>query len=144
MGYDISCVGGLEGLESPEKWDPFIKIVWEQFGQEGKISIPPRSPMLFRTGFKQAIPKGWGCLFWDRGGLGAIKLVHRFAGVVDSNYRGEWFVRLFNFSNSPVEFAVGDRIVQGIYQQQIHADFPVVDTLDETARGAGAFGSTGK
>ena len=74
--------------------------------------------------------------------MGAVKCVHRLAGVIDEDYRGEWLVRLVNHGNKPVRINVGDKIVQGIYQEYAIANCPVVATLPETARGIGGFGST--
>jgi len=81
---------------------------------------------------------------WDRSGMGAKKIVHRLAGVIDEDYRGEWFVRLVNHSSEVVRVEVGDKIVQGIYTERTEVECPIVPALPETSRGTGGFGSTDK
>lgn len=147
-GYDIYCVGGLEGLnpkllDKIRQEDPEQVQQWEIMGNTGNITIQPGHGFLFRTGLAMAIAPGHVCCFWDRSGMGGFKMVHRFAGVIDEDYRGEWLVRLFNHSRWPVIIHVGDRIVQGLFQERIEVDFPVVSELPDTARGAGGFGSSG-
>ena len=65
-------------------------------------------------------------------------------GVIDSDYRGEISVGLFNSSKEPYTVSPGDRIAQLMFIPVMHANFIVSDELDETARGTGGFGSTGK
>lgn len=143
MGHDITTVAGLEGLENENSWDAEQLDAWEKFGLTKELAIRPNDSFLFRTGFKQAINPGWGCLFWDRSGMGGKKLIHRFAGVIDESYRGEWFVRLFNHSTQTHIIKPGDKIVQGVYQRRVRAICPIVQSLDATERGTGGFGSTG-
>ena len=64
-------------------------------------------------------------------------------GVIDADYRGEICVGLHNTGAEPFEVNRGDRIAQMMFMPVLAADFIVSDTLDETARGAGGFGSTG-
>ena len=64
-------------------------------------------------------------------------------GVIDADYRGEIQVGLHNTGKEPFAVARGDRIAQMMFMPVLTADFIVTDTLDETARGAGGFGSTG-
>lgn len=148
-GYDIYCVGGLDGLEQDfvskmHDNDPRQLREWQLMaGGHGEAIISPNTGFLFRTGMQMAIQEGHACYLWDRSGMGGSRLVHRFAGVIDEDYRGEWFVRLFNFSKYPVAIVVGDRIVQGIYQERIEVEHPIVDTLPESVRGTGGLGSTG-
>lgn len=143
MGYDITTVAGLAGLENLAGWDDAQLAAWLNFEKDGKLVLPANESFLFRTGFRQAIHPGWGCLLWDRSGMGGKKLIHRFAGVIDENYRGEWFVRLFNFNKQAQVILPGDRIVQGIYQRRVRAMCPIVTELDTTDRSAKGFGSTG-
>ena len=146
VGYDISCVGGLDGLpmSAEKQFGPDQMFAWTKMEQLGYVEIFPGEGFLFRTGFAQAIEPGHACLLWDRSGMGAMKLVTKLAGVIDENYRGEWFVRLMNLSRKIVRINVGDPIVQGVYQERLEAQFPLVDELDETKRGAAGFGSTDK
>lgn len=140
---DIFCVGGLGGLlDDVSKYDPNDVAMWQQMAIS-PYCLAPGESRIFRTGFAQAIQPGWLCLLWDRSGMGANKKVHRLAGVIDSNYRGEWFVALTNLSQQPVMVAAGDRIVQGVYQRQVRAHCPLVNSLTSTERGANGLGSTG-
>jgi dUTP pyrophosphatase len=142
MGHDICCVAGVEHLQDPSAWDPNQLKAWERMKETGQVVLQRGESFLFRTGFAQAIAPGYGCLLWDRSGMGAIKRVGRLAGVIDEDYRGEWMVRLVNFSNDTVIIKVGDKIVQGVYQERVAADCPVVDSLPESSRGTAGFGST--
>lgn len=65
-------------------------------------------------------------------------------GVIDSDYRGEITVCLYNKSDAPYTVSDGDRIAQLMFVPVFAANFCVADELDDTARGAGGFGSTGK
>lgn len=116
---------------------------WDTFKQAGVLTLQPGEGAVFRTGFAQAIQEDYCCLLWDRSGMGGGKQVHRFAGVIDADYRGEWYVRLFNHSAVRVQFKPGDKIVQGIYQLRTDARFPVVEELQDSVRGQSGFGSTG-
>jgi dUTP pyrophosphatase len=66
------------------------------------------------------------------------------AGVIDSDYRGEVVVILFNHSDKPFSFKSGDRIAQLILEKCSTPPVKLVDDLDNTSRGEGGFGSTGK
>ena len=61
-------------------------------------TLAPGERHMFTTGIACAIPDGYVALLWDRSGLGS-KGIHRFAGVIDSGYRGEWKVILYNSTN---------------------------------------------
>jgi dUTP pyrophosphatase len=95
------------------------------------------------TGIAIQITEGKVCLFWDRSGMG-FKGMHRFAGVIDSDYRGELKVILYNSTKEPFEIKKGDRIVQAIIQDYYAPEFEEVENLDESIRGENRFGSTGK
>ncbi len=97
----------------------------------------------FPTGIAMEIPEGKACFFWDRSGMG-FKGIHRFAGVIDSDYRGEFKVILNNSTRLPFKINKGDRIAQGIIQDYYGSEFIEVDELVDTERGTGGFGSTGK
>ncbi len=74
----------------------------------------------------------------------AAKNISVEAGVIDNDYRGEIKVLLRNHSDEPYHYKAGDRIAQLIITPYTDVSIMVVDKLDETARGAGGFGSTGK
>ena len=94
------------------------------------------------TGISIQVPEGMVTLFWDRSGMG-FKGVHRFAGVIDSDYRGELKVILFNSTKETFKINKGDRICQAIIQDYYTPVFKEVEELDDSVRGESGFGSTG-
>jgi len=96
-----------------------------------------------KTGLRIAIPWGTYARIAPRSGLAAKKMIHAGAGVVDYGYRGEVGVVLFNHGPEDFEVAPGDRIAQLILEEISMAPCEEVEALDDTARGAGGFGSTG-
>ena len=104
--------------------------------------IQPGETHATPTGISIEIPDGKACFFWDRSGMG-FKGIHRFAGLIDSDYRGEFKVILNNSTKLPFKINKGDRIAQGVIQDYYKPDFIEVDELSDTQRGAGGFGSTG-
>ena len=98
------------------------------------------------TGIAMEIPEGYFGAIFARSGL-ATKQGLRPAncvGVVDSDYRGELIVALHNDSNESREIMPNDRIAQLVIMPYLTVDFVESDTLDDTDRGEGGFGSTGK
>ena len=102
--------------------------------------------VLISTGLSFEIEKGYEIQIRPRSGL-AYKYgisVLNTPGTIDSDYRGEIKVLLINFSDQDFEIKKGDRIAQAVVKEVIQAEFEEVETLSETERGAGGFGSTGK
>ena len=108
--------------------------------------IPPGERLLVKTGLSVAVPPGFEVQVRSRSGL-ALKhgvMVLNSPGTVDADYRGEVGVILMNFGKEPFAFARGERIAQmGVYPV-VMCPAEEVETLDETARGAGGFGHTGR
>ena len=96
-------------------------------------------------GFSMAIPAGWVGLIFARSGLASKRDLApaNKVGVVDADYRGEWFIPLHNHGRGVQVVYPGERIAQLVIVPCMSAAFTEVDSLDETARGAGGFGSTG-
>lgn len=140
-GYDIACVAGLDGV-SLHDWDKETLDGWAKMDELGYVEMLPGSSFLFRTGLAQAIAPGYACFLWDRSGMGAKRMIHRLAGVIDQDYRGEWFVRLVNLSQKHQLIYAGDFIVQAIYQPCVSVAFSLSNDLNETERGRSGFGST--
>ena len=113
--------------------------------EEAEIVIAPGETRLIHTGLAMAIPEGLVGLIYARSGLASKKGLApaNKVGVIDSDYRGEIMVALHNHSSAPQIVAVGERIAQIVFAPFYAADFNLVDELDDTARGAGGFGSTG-
>lgn len=95
------------------------------------------------TGIKMAIPEGYVGLIWDKSGM-SLKGVHRLAGVIDSGYRGEVKVVMVNLGDRPFPIEKGMKIAQMLIQPVVVADIVEAEDLDDTSRGDGGFGSTGK
>jgi len=109
-----------------------------------KMLIPPRDRLLVTTGIRLEIPEGHVGLIWPRSGLANKKGIDCGAGVIDSHYRGEVKVLLFNHSDSEFQIEQGDRIAQLLIQKVERVKFLPADQLSETTRGQMGFGSTGK
>lgn len=110
------------------------------------LTLEPGQRRAVATGFAIAIPHDWEVQVRPRSGL-ALKhglSVLNTPGTVDSDYRGEVKVILANLGSEAVEIVRGERIAQLVPAPVQRARFEEVDDLDETARGAGGFGSTGQ
>jgi dUTP pyrophosphatase len=106
--------------------------------------LQPQEQHIFFIGIAMAIPEGHVGLIWDRSGMGAKHGIKTLGGVIDHTYRGEIGVGLINLTKVPYEIKKGDRIAQMLIQEVITADIREVENLDETQRGLGAFGSSGR
>lgn len=112
---------------------------------EEDVIIAPETTEFIKTGIAIEIPEGLVGLIYARSGMACKKGLApaNKVGVVDSDYRGEIMVALYNHSDSAVTVAKGDRIAQLVLTPYIKADFEEADELDDTVRGDGGFGSTG-
>lgn len=109
------------------------------------ITLRPGSRHAVATGFAVAIPHGYEIQVRPRSGL-ALKhgiTVPNTPGTIDSDYRGELKVIMINLSDDNFSIQRGDRIAQLVLAPVTIAGWEEVEDLDETARGAGGFGSTG-
>ncbi|MGO4914026.1 dUTP diphosphatase [Pseudogemmobacter sp. W21_MBD1_M6] len=110
------------------------------------VTLAPMERQIVPTGFRVEIPRGFEMQIRPRSGLA---LTHGITlpntpGTIDSDYRGPLGVVLVNLGAEPYTVRHGDRIAQIIVAPVVQAQFQVVEVLDETARGAGGFGSTGR
>ena len=106
-------------------------------------SIPHGGRLLVGTGIAIVMPmKVYGRVA-PRSGLTVKHGIHVGAGVIDPDYTGEIKVALFNLGDVPFEIKKGDRIAQLVLERCETPGVREIDTLDETGRGAGGFGSTG-
>jgi dUTP pyrophosphatase len=108
------------------------------------VTLRPGERAAVPTGLHVAIPVGHVGLVWPRSGLAVRHGLDTLAGVIDSDYRGEVRVVLVNHGQEAASLARGDRIAQLLIQKVERADFRIVDQLEETGRGKGGFGSTGR
>lgn len=113
---------------------------------EDGILLEPLSRALVGTGLYIQLPKGFEAQIRPRSGLAAKHgiTVLNAPGTIDADYRGEIKVILINLSHQSFVVNPGERIAQMIITTHEKVEFNVVDKLDETARGEGGFGSTGK
>jgi len=107
------------------------------------LTIEPKQRVKARTGLAVAIPPGFYGRIAPRSGLAAKNGLDVLAGVIDSDYRGEICCLLYNTGDQAINLPAGSKICQLIVEQIITPEAAWAIDLDETARGAGGFGSTG-
>lgn len=112
---------------------------------EEPITLAPLQRAMVPTGLYIALPEGTEAQVRPRSGLAAKHgvTVLNTPGTIDADYRGEIKVILVNLSNEPFTINPGERIAQMVVARYEKVEWDVVDTLDETERGVGGFGSTG-
>ncbi|NXG72350.1 DUT protein, partial [Baryphthengus martii] len=106
--------------------------------------IPPMEKAVVKTDIQIALPSGCYGRVAPRSGLAAKHFIDVGAGVIDEDYRGNVGVVLFNFGKETFEVKKGDRIAQLICERICYPELEEVQALDDTERGEGGFGSTGK
>ena len=111
-----------------------------------EVVIKPNSSELIPTGLQVAIPKELEIQIRPRSGLAAKESISvlNSPGTIDSDYRGELKIILFNHGKEDFIINNGDRIAQMVLVPIIKMEFEEVDSLPDTVRGQGGFGSTGK
>jgi len=110
------------------------------------ITLAPSARALVPTGLSLEIPPGYEAQIRPRSGL-ALKhgiTLPNSPGTIDSDYRGPLGVILLNVGTDPFHIAHGERIAQMVIAPVLRAAFDLVDSLDDTERGQGGFGSTGR
>jgi dUTP pyrophosphatase len=109
------------------------------------ITLHPLERALVKTGLSMELPIGLEAQVRPRSGLALKKgiSVLNAPGTIDADYRGEIGVILINLSSEPFTITPGDRIAQLVIAKHERAEWVEVDSLKETARGTGGFGSTG-
>ncbi|XP_027035357.1 deoxyuridine 5'-triphosphate nucleotidohydrolase, mitochondrial [Tachysurus fulvidraco] len=107
-------------------------------------SIAPMDKAIVKTDLQIAVPAGCYGRVAPRSGLAAKHFIDVGAGVVDEDYRGNVGVVLFNFGKETFQVKKGDRVAQLVCERICYPDLQELQTLDETERGTGGFGSTGR
>ena len=97
-----------------------------------------------KTGIAMAIPEGYVGLIWDKSGLSHKYGLKTLGGVIDSGYRGEIMIGMINLGSEDYTFEVCHKVAQMLIQKVESPEIIEVESLDDTSRGVGAFGSTGK
>ena len=108
--------------------------------------IEPGKTVFIPTGIAMAVPVGYAGLIYARSSMGAKRGLApaNKVGVIDSDYRGEVMVALHNHGAEPQTVCHGERVAQLLVAPVLAPAFEEVEELDDTARGAGGFGSTGR
>jgi dUTP pyrophosphatase len=108
--------------------------------------IHPFKRQLFSTGLAIEVPEGYECQIRPRSSLARNHgvIVLNSPSTIDSDFRGELHIMLFNTSDWSYEVKKGDRIAQLVFAPVTRASFVTVDKLSETLRGTGGWGSTGR
>ena len=108
------------------------------------VNLDPGERYSVPTGLSLAVPAGHVGLIWDKSGVAQTRGLKTLGGVIDAGYTGEVFVGMVNVGSESQTFIAGDKIAQLLIQKVEHPKIIEVDELDETTRGEGRFGSTGK
>lgn len=112
---------------------------------EGPVTVTPGARTLVPTGFKMALPMGYEAQIRPRSGLALKKgiTLPNSPGTIDADYRGEVGIIMMNMGDEPFLINRGDRIAQMVIAPVTIAVWTETDSLNETVRGEGGFGSTG-
>lgn len=113
---------------------------------DSEVVIDAGETYVVKTGIAMEIPEGYAGLIYARSGLATKRGLApaNKTGVVDSDYRGEIMVALYNHSKEAQSIAPGERIAQLVITPFLTADFMEAEELTDTQRGSGGFGSTGR
>ena len=113
---------------------------------ESDVTIQPGQTAFIPTGFAMAVPRGCAGLIYARSGMACKRDLApaNKVGVIDSDYRGEIIVALHNHGREDRTVQHGERIAQMIITPVLTPAYAIAESLDDTARGEGRFGSTGK
>ena len=147
LSFQTEAYTDSAGLTIDPAPDTLIRVFLAWKGLDAPVEVAPRALVSIPTGIAIALPSAeYVALVFARSGLG---IKHGIAlsngvGVIDSDYRGEIRVGLTNLSDTPYTVRPGDRIAQLAVMPVVQAELERVDSLDETGRGTGGFGSTGK
>ena len=112
---------------------------------EAPVTLGPLERALIPTGLYMQLPQGYECQVRPRSGLAlrhGLSLVNT-PGTVDADYRGEIGIIMINLSNEPYTITDGERIAQFVIKEYTRVEWELVEEIDHTKRGDGAFGHTG-
>ncbi len=107
------------------------------------VTIKPGEHYRLWHGFAMEFPEGYMAKVFDKSSISKAGL-HTLGGVFDAGYRGEYNTHLVNLSSEPYTVEVGDKVSQIVIVPVAIAEIEETDTLSESARGEGGFGSTGR
>src|SRR3989338_5470590 len=107
------------------------------------VTVAPGEHHRFWHGFALEFPEGYGAIIMDKSSISKAGLAH-MGGVYDAGYLGEYNTLLVNLSDKSYTFEEGDKVAQLVIVPVVIAKLKEVDKLNESARGEGKFGSTGR
>ena len=145
VAVSITQLPNAKGLNLPNYATELSAGVDLEAAVETPVTLKPGERQLIPTGLAIALPEGYEAQVRPRSGL-AFKngvTVLNSPGTIDADYRGEVKVILANLGTEPFTVERGMRVAQMVVAQYTRVSFNLVEQLDETARGAGGFGSTG-
>lgn len=116
------------------------------YAPEKVVIYPGETGVLVGTGVAFEIPKGYHMKLFMRSSYGAHRKLRQSncVGIIDASYRGEVKGLFDNVGDLPEIIEKGERFMQGLIEKNVEIEFKEVDTLTETQRGSGGFGSTGR
>lgn len=146
MQYDVKIKKLRENAIIPTYGSEFAAGADLYACLDESVTIDVGETKLIPTGIALSIPVGFAGLIYARSGLASKRGLApaNKVGVVDSDYRGEVMVTLYNHGKEAQTIEAGERIAQMVITPYIAANFILSDELDETVRGEGGFGSTGR
>lgn len=145
LKVSISRFPHAEGLNLPKYGTEHAAGMDLEAAIDQPLTLNPGTRAIVPCGIAIALPEGYEAQIRPRSGLAAKNgvTVLNTPGTIDADYRGEVKVILVNLGTEPFVIERGMRIAQMVIASYSRAEWNVVDTLDETARGTGGFGSTG-
>lgn len=146
MKYDLRIKKLRDNAQMPTYGSEFAAGADMYAAIDESVIIAPNETKFIPTGLAFEIPEGYAGFIYARSGLACKKGLApaNKVGVVDADYRGEVMVALHNHGTEAQTVEAGERIAQMIIAPFITANFIFSDELDDTVRGAGGFGSTGR
>ena len=145
MQYDVRIKKLRENAVVPTYGSEFAAGADLYAAIEEAVTIEANETKLIPTGLAMEIPVGYAGLVYARSGLASKRGLApaNKVGVIDSDYRGEVMVALHNHGKIKQTIEAGERIAQMVIAPYVTANFILSDSLDDTVRGEGGFGSTG-
>lgn len=145
MQYDVRIKKLRENAVVPTYGSEFAAGADLYAAIEEAVTIEANETKLIPTGLAMEIPVGYAGLVYARSGLASKRGLApaNKVGVIDSDYRGEVMVALHNHGTEAQTIEMGERIAQMVIAPYVTANFILSDSLDDTVRGEGGFGSTG-
>lgn len=110
---------------------------------QGDHIVEPHATVVIPTGVAMELEKGYVSLIWDKSSVGS-KGIKTLGGVIDAGYRGEYKIIVHNLNNEAYTFKHGDKVAQLLIQKVEFPELEEVTELNDSTRGEGGFGSTGK